>query len=205
MKLVCGVGINDSNYPIQTYETIGYTESGKNLKKRVWICPFYSRWKDMLTRCYSKNYQEKFPTYAGCYTVSEWHYFMTFKAWMEEQDWEGKELDKDILFPRNRVYSPNTCVFVDYKVNTFLTESQNRRGEWPIGVSFHKIVKKFESRCSCITTGKIKFLGYYATASEAHQAWLHFKLDQAYIIAAEQTDARVAKALIERYENYGNW
>jgi glutaredoxin 1 len=37
---------------------------------------------------------------------------------------------------------------------------------------------------------------------EAHQAWLKCKQEVALEFAAEQTDPRVAKALIDRYENY---
>ena len=39
---------------------------------------------------------------------------------------------------------------------------------------------------------------------EAHQAWLKRKLELATLLAAEQTDERVAKALIARYTNYTN-
>jgi hypothetical protein len=47
-----------------------------------------------------------------------------------------------------------------------------------------------------------KHLGYFSTPEEAHQAWLKAKIELAKELAAEQTDPRIAKALINRYENY---
>lgn len=47
-----------------------------------------------------------------------------------------------------------------------------------------------------------KHLGFFHTPEEAHQAWLKAKLELAKKLAAEQDDPRVAKALVERYENY---
>lgn len=195
MKLVCGVGVNDADYDISISERIG------SKVKIHWLCPFYRAWVNMLYRCYS---EKSYHTYKGCSTVPEWHYFMTFRKWMIEQDWEGKQLDKDILVPGNKIYGPDTCVFVTSRVNSFITESTSRRGEWPIGVDFRKDRGKYQARCWSVVTGKYKHLGFHPTAEEAHQAWLTFKLEQAKILASEQNDPRVAKALVERYENYAS-
>ena len=200
-RLVFGVGINDADYVTQVMETISYID-GKQKQKLVWVCPFYRKWSDMLGRCYSQKCQVKYPTYQGCYVTKEWLTFSTFRVWMAQQNWEGRELDKDILFPGNKVYSPDTCVFVDQKVNSFILENTASRGEWPIGVDFHKPCGKFQARCWSVTTGKREYLGLFKTPEEAHAAWLTFKLEQAYILAAEQSDERVAKALIDKYENF---
>ena len=201
-KLVHGVGINDADYIVQKFETIGYNDKGKRIRKRIWLCPFYQRWTSMLSRCYSEKCKARRPNYYNCFVVPEWHYFMTFRAWMIEQDWEGKHLDKDLLLPGNKVYGPDTCVFVDSRVNNFITESNAARGEWPIGVSFHKASGKFRAECGDTGTGKQKYLGLYNDSEEAYQAWLNFKLEQAHILAEEQSDSRISKALIERYKNY---
>lgn len=201
-KLVYGVGVNDADYRVCIRETIGYGENGKKIKKVTWTCPFYSRWQGMLERCYSEREHLRKSNYIGCSVIPEWHYFMTFRAWMVEQDWEAKELDKDILFPGNKIYGPDTCVFVDLKVNSFLTERTKSRGEYPIGVSFYKRSGKYVSFCSDVITKKNRNLGYFKTPEEAHQTWLTFKLEQAKILASQQTDPRVADALIDRYENY---
>jgi hypothetical protein len=127
---------------------------------------------------------------------------MTFRAWMIQQDWEGKHLDKDILLPGNKTYGPNTCVFVDPKINTFVTENAASRGSWPIGVTFDKKTAKYRARCWDVTTRKLTSLGLFWHPQEAHQAWLTFKLQQAKVLASQQSDPRVAAALIDRYENY---
>lgn len=195
-KLVYGVGVNDADYTTSKEIVV----DGK--RKVVWTCPFYKRWQGMLERCYSKKFHIKNTTYVNCLAAAEWHYFMTFKAWMETQDWEGKHLDKDILLLGNKIYGPDACVFIDQKVNGFLNERQNDRGEWPIGVTFHKRDRKFHAQGYDVMTGKRKSLGYYDDPQEAHSAWLSNKLEQAKILASQQTDKRVAEALIKRYENY---
>lgn len=198
-KLVCGVGINDVEYAVTKYED--YTGmDGKQKKRAIWVCPFYRKWKDMLMRCYYEKYQESHSTYIGCSVCKEWLTFSNFKAWMEKQDWEGKQLDKDIIFIGNKIYSAETCVFVDKRVNSFLLECNSSRGGLPIGVSLSRRHNKFKAVCSIV--GRAKHLGLFDTELEAHKAWLAFKLEQAKILAAEQSDPRVAKALIERYENY---
>ena len=200
IKLVYGVGINDADYAVTRWETIEV--DGKRKQKLVWECPYYRVWHSVLKRCYSTKFQECFPTYRGCSVSEEWKIFSNFKLWMEEQDWEGKQLDKDLLFERNKVYSKETCVFVPSTVNNFTIERGNDRGELLIGVCWNKPAGKFKSSCRNPFTKKQEHLGYFTCELEAHQAWLKRKLELAHELAAVQTDERVAKALVERYTNY---
>ena len=121
---------------------------------------------------------------------------------MEKQDWEGLQLDKDLLFEGNKVYSKETCVFVTRSVNLFTTDSGASRGEWMIGVIWRKDKDKFEAQVNNPFTKKQEKLGLFVNELETHQVWLKRKLELAHLIAEEQTDSRVAKALIERYTNY---
>lgn len=184
-KLVYGVGVNDADYVT---------------RKSSWTCPFFRKWKDMLCRCYSEYEQKRSPTYAGCCVVPEWLYFSKFKTWMESQLWEGNVLDKDILFPNNKEYGPLTCVFVSAITNGFIVEKG--RSDLPVGVSKHK--DKYQARCGD-SQGEQKYLGVFETSELAHKAWLVCKLDQAKLLADVQLDTRVAKALVDRYENYNNY
>lgn len=136
-KLVYGVGVNDADYAVQKFEPIGYV-GGKQKYKLVWICPYYRVWKHMLERGYSEKFQEKHPTYKGCSVSEEWLTFSNFKAWMKTQHWEGLQLDKDLLIEGNKVYSADTCVFVTPMVNSFVNDQGVKRGEWLIGVNWHK-------------------------------------------------------------------
>lgn len=197
-KLLFGVGINDANYNVCKTEQI----NGRS--KIVWKCPFYTAWSNMLARCYDINAAKNNPSYCPCSVVSDWLYFSVFKSWMEEQKWQGKHLDKDLLVPGNKVYSPEACVFVDPSVNTFVIETNAGKSQLPIGVYWNKRDQKYVAQCNCVITGKRVFLGYHLIPLDAHKAWLSFKLEQAKILAQNQEDPRVAAALIARYENYSN-
>lgn len=189
-----GIGINDADYPVQPRV---------NGKKTI-RCPFYQRWGGMLTRAYSNILHEQRPSYRGCSVDPRWHSFMNFRSWMEKQDWEGKELDKDILIYSNKVYGPDTCVFVSSKVNSFININGRRRSEvtsqYP-GVSWESKVSKWRGTGNSVDTGKSIHLGCFETAEEAYNAWKKFKLEQAYIlIEQESLESRVAEALINRYK-----
>ena len=188
-KLVYGFGTNDADYVVNP--------SGHGTEGR--LCPFYSVWAGMLERAYSAKCKVKNPTYLDVTVCEEWHRFSVFKAWMEQQDWEGKQLDKDILIVGNKVYGPETCCFVDKSVNSFLTDSKSSRGEWPIGVSYHKMHRKFQARCRNPSAGKSHTLGYYSTPSEAHLAWAKYKLELAKNLA-KNLPMNIGNALIKRFE-----
>lgn len=197
-KLVYGVGLNDADYHVHGESHL--SEFVTNKKNAV--CPFYNKWASMLERCYSDKYHETKPSYKGCTVCDEWLTFSNFKAWMEKQDWEGKYLDKDLLFVGNKQYSPDTCVFISKKLNSFMTERSALRGEWPIGVSFRTKKNVFDAKINNPFTGKREFLGYYCDPLLAHEAWLSRKLELACEFASLESDKSISEAIIKRYENY---
>ena len=196
-KKVFGIGINDSPTPVHRNEKV----NGKS--KQVWVCPYYSTWHGMLKRCYSEVYLKKYPTYRGCSVCDDWIYFTKFKAWMMTQDFEGKHLDKDILVEGNKVYSPETCRFVDAGVNTFLNDQKAAKGEWPTGVCWHNIANKFVASCRNPFTKKREYLGLFTCPNEAHEAWYKRKHQLAYQWANIQDDPDIAEALRERFPPKG--
>ena len=201
-RLVCGVGVNDGDYMVQEWKY--WCENGKQKQKLVWSCPYYSRWSNMITRCYSEKYQERQPTYKGCYVYIPWLTFSNFKLWMEKQDWEDMAMDKDLLIEDNKEYHPDKCVFVHRKVNQFLTTRQKSRGEYKIGVSLDKRWKSkpYRAEAGNPFTGKQEYLGHFPTEQEAYDAWKKRKYELAIELANSEyvTDERVKKALIERFE-----
>ena len=197
-KLVYGVGVNDAEYVTQKVEEIGYVD-GKRKRRQVWVCPYHRTWKAMLERCYSAKCQERQPTYVGCTVAEEWHTFSRFKEWMELQEWEGMQIDKDLLIVGNKVYGPERCIFVTQMVNKFANDRGATRGERMIGVFWHKQAKKFHSMCRNPFTKKREHLGLFTCEQEAHEAWRKRKNELAHELAAIQTDERVAKALMDRY------
>jgi hypothetical protein len=138
---------------------------------------YYAAWIDMLKRCYSDKYLEKYPSYKGCSVCPEWLYLSVFHAWMQAHDGyrDGLELDKDILVFGNKVHSPQTCLFVSHAVNVLLNDRGATRGEWAQGVYFDKPMRKF--RAEIRIDGKLKHLGYFDSEDEAEETYLAAKSD----------------------------
>lgn len=180
-KLLYGKGVN--NAPYQTYPTI----SGKRIR-----CPHHRAWSAMLERCYSKKWQNKYPTYLGYSVCNEWHSFMTFRKWMLTQDWKNNQLDKDLLDNPNKVYSPTTCLFISQHMNKLLTNHAAARGNYPIGVTKHK--GRYVTQLSI--DGKNKHLGQYATVEEASAAYREAKAKEITRHALLQSDPLKAALLV---------
>lgn len=197
---VHGVGINDAEYAVRVDGEFVYA-GGKRYRSSHWICPIYSAWSSMLKRCYSDKYHAQRPTYRGCTVIPDWHRFSVFRQWMLRQDWSGKHLDKDLLFPGNKLYGPETCVFVSAAVNSFVLDCAASRGKWPIGVNWHSQSGKFRAMCRNPFSNKREHIGLFSSADEAHRAWLKRKHELANLLSAEQEDERVAKALACRYSD----
>jgi len=161
--MVCGVGINDL-VDDPNYNTVKYDHSSGK-KKVISKCPFYMKWSGILYRCYNSDA----PAYEGCTISDEWRYFSNFKKWMESRSWEGKEIDKDILVPGNKVYGEDTCLLVSRDLNNILHTAESRRGEYPQGVSPVSRSTKYHVRQS--KYGKICYIGYYDTVEEAALAY----------------------------------
>lgn len=193
--LVCGFGINDADYEINQSEYY-FDESGKKKRKLI-TCPYYSAWQRMIVRCYSKISLKRHPTYEDCFVSEEWKYFSNFKAWMETQDWENNQLDKDLLVKDNKEYGPTTCLFVSSIVNGFLKERKNLDRDLPIGVQWDKRKRNYRAKVSYF--GKNKWLGNFKTVEEAYYAYRKAKFEIALEIASQQTNIKIAEALINRY------
>lgn len=192
-RLIFGVGINDS-----TYSTRRAVKSNGS-QKTLWECPFYSKWKSMLERCYSKRWLELRPSYIGSSVCEEWLTFSKFASWMALQDYEGKDLEKDLLIPGNKVYAPDRCIFVSEKLNVFIVDSGFNRRSHRIGVYFHKTKKKFIAQVNNPFTGKRQHLGVFSSVDSAHEAWRSAKHSLACRYADMQDDPRIAEALRSRY------
>lgn len=176
-SLVHGIGRNDFPTPIRV--------------NNVWL-QSYRTWSLMLARCYGKRSLTKNPTYTGCTVVEDWHSFTAFEQWFTANYFEGACLDKDLLYPGNKVYAPNTCVFVDQALNKLLGSCAASRGLLPLGVS--KQDGKFRSQVC--ENGVQRYLGMFPTALLAHQAW---QIAKAYAISDFITDnPRIRKALDRR-------
>ena len=147
----------------------------------------YGAWTNMLQRCYDNKYQEKFPTYKNVTICEEWLNFQNFARWHEENhpkmDSVQFHIDKDLLQENveNKVYSPNTCVFIPQSVNAFLANKHSNNTSGYTGVSWFKRCKKWETRIKLFGEEKKKHLGYFTTYEQASEAY-----EQARTIESEK-------------------
>lgn len=189
--LVCGVGINDADYVPSP--TVG----GGGLR-----CPAYHRWTLMIERCYSRHYVERNPTYLDVTVCDEWKRFMGFRAWWAANQVDGWDIDKDILVPGNKTYSPDACIFVPRLINCFIADNAADRGPWPIGVSYEMDRGKFRSYCCNPLTGRCEKIGRHDDPLSANHAYVDRKLEHANAIRhiSDSIDRRIHPRLVEIIE-----
>lgn len=124
---------------------IGFLGEGK-YRSRTKV---YAVWTSMLRRCYAKELHEKYPTYIGCTVCEEWHNFQKFGEWFDANYVEGYELDKDIKVKGNKVYSPDTCLFVSPDANKIMARAKTYKVMSPIG----EIMEVYNMRAFCKDKG----------------------------------------------------
>lgn len=146
----------------------------------------YSKWKAMNRRCTENGYQQlKSPTYVGC--KNEFEDFQEFVEWSRQQVGYGDrtyDLDKDLLIKGNKIYSPETCVFLPHSINMLLIKAKAVRGNYPIGVSYHKRDDNYIAQCSS-GKGILAYLGYHDTPESAFQAYKSYKENLVRKVAEE--------------------
>ena len=192
------------------YYGIGYLGEGKyKSRENGKITRVYRVWHNMLTRCYNEKYHEKQPTYIGCEAYEEWHNFQNFGDWYYENYYEVEgermALDKDILVKGNKIYSPDTCIFVPHRINLLFVKRDKVRGKYPIGVYYSKQYKKFTSQCSFYNFEENKKkqmnLGCYDTPEEAFKIYKYYKENYIKYVAEHYKD-QIPDKLYDAMYNY---
>ena len=167
----------------------------------------YQYWFDMMKRCYSKEYHKRFPTYKDCSVCEEWHNFQNFGKWFDDNfytiDGERICLDKDILVKGNKTYSPETCVFVPQRINSLFLKRNKSRGKYPIGTTYNKRDKKYESCCHMYKNNRYTrhAIGNFDTPTEAFTAYKTFKEQYIKQVANEYKD-KIPKKLYDAMYRY---
>lgn len=189
-NLVYGLGVNEKEYPTWDVD--------KPLRE-------YGLWKDMLFRC-TEKYWAKTPNYIGVTCSDNFKNYSFFYRWCQTQVgfYDSTEkgrawhLDKDLLVKGNKLYSEDTCVFVPSSINNILCKRRGARGEYLIGVTWNKRVKRFVSRCNR-GEGVMQYLGYFDSQEEAFQTYKAYKEGIIKQIAEQykdQLDPRAYQALL---------
>lgn len=138
-------------------------------------------WHRMNTRCKVDGpFQQRNPTYAGA--SNEFKNFQIFADWCQDQfgymEIDEKDqywsLDKDLMTPGNKIYSPKMCCFAPSALNTLLLAHTSARGDSPLGVHWCNTKKIYIAQASF--SGRQNFLGKFDNPHEAHRAWQRAKM-----------------------------
>lgn len=190
------------NHIYPSYYGKGYMGVGKYSSKDRKI---YDLWAKMLERCYNEKVRDRQPTYSVVTVCDEWLDFQNFAEWCEAQEFfnakddKGRpyQLDKDILVRGNKVYSPETCCFVPKDINLLLLTSKKARGDYPLGVTYHKRDGVFQANLGI--NGKQKYLGAFKTSEEAFLTYKKAKESYVKDVAnmwKDKVDIKVYQALL---------
>lgn len=187
---IMNIGLNDAPYITQI-----------KIKGVSFVCPFHKTWRNMLLRVYSKAYQSRQSTYIGTTVCKEWLLFTNFKAWMQTQNWENNQLDKDIRVKGNKHYSPNTCLFVSQHINSLLRpHDRTAKGIYedktnPNNIRYvvHRVIN-----------GKSKHLEQYNTRQKAEIVSYKCKRDLLLNIAEIEIDNTIKLHLIKEAKYYNS-
>lgn len=133
----------------------------------------YSKWANMMQRCYDPNTHKLKPYYAQCTVDIEWHNFSNYREWHKENAMDDRkvDLDKDILIPGNTVYGSETCTLVTHFANTIFETTRGMESN---------IVKNNDTGkydVSMTILGTKKEVGSFDTEEEATQGFFDYKND----------------------------
>jgi len=176
---ICHVQIGNVKYPFhQSVFNVGCFGVGKYSRKNDKLV--YNRWVHMLERCYSPEYQKKYPTYIGCSIDKRWHNFQVFAKWHYKYyptNGLKYELDKDIRIESNKIYSKYTCMFVPRKVNAFMANVKSNNTSGYLGVNWNKSSSSW--RVMIHIDGKQEYLGVFKCIKTASRVYQEARQEQA--------------------------
>lgn len=159
----------------------------------------YRMWNSMLQRA-SAKYIEQRPSYAGTSVDQAFIRFADFAEWAVNQigsSAEDAQLDKDLLRKGNRVYGPDTCVFLPHRINSLILMNASRRGVLPVGVRAGRNQGTYEARLN--DSGARISLGTHQSVETAFAAYKAGKEDLIRRVAEQykdQIDPRAYAALL---------
>ena len=201
--------IKNPNHPSVYF--VGYIGQGiYTTAKNGRHTKIYNTWVGLLERCYNPYCINKNLSYKDCFVCEEWHNYQNFAKWYEENYYEilneKMHLDKDILIKGNKIYSPETCLFVPQRINELFTKCDRQRGEFPIGVGYHKRDDVLLVQCSIKDREgkrKNKHLGYFPL-NKPFQAFYTYKIFKEQYVkqVADEYKHLIPQKLYEAMYNY---
>lgn len=172
-----------------------YTSEHKDKNGKRIIHNEYSIWKNMHER--AGNFDGMHPSYVDVTVCEEWWNYQNFAKWYNDHKYEIKGdflcLDKDILNPTGRVYSPENCCLVPNTINEVFKDFVNyKRDGLPIGVTRRNDSKSIKYRARTTTvdeTGRIVYKN--KTFDNVLDAFNYYK----------ECKEKYIKFLAEKYKN----
>lgn len=129
----------------------------------------YKKWYMMLYRCYDPLQLNRRPSYQNVFVCDAWLNFQNFAAWFELNNTKGKHLDKDILIDGNKIYSPETCLFVTQTENQEKASAKKFIFYSPLG----RTVKIYNMHKFCRENGlnRSAMANVACGISKTHKGW----------------------------------
>jgi hypothetical protein len=140
----------------------------------------------MIRRCFSQAEQARRPMSKTPICSKEWIYRSNFQRWYFSQpthyDCVGQklQLDKDLLYFNNSLYSEDTCVLIPKYLNFLFKKSSRTEMPWVYKQEksqnmINELRRPF--RASVYHQGKHIEVGFFTTALEGHLAAQLIKID----------------------------
>ncbi|AUR92293.1 DNA-binding domain protein [Vibrio phage 1.170.O._10N.261.52.C3] len=181
-KKIYGKGVNDlPNLPTQ--RTIKNVNGGRTV---IWTDKYYVSWTGLLKRLFCEKDLVKRPQYREVSIQPDWLKYSKYREWCIQQeskyeiDIKGLLLDKDILSVGTKIYSPDTCIFVEVKLNNYVVDTGH--GSKSCGSHWHERLGKYEACCTHPATSKRLSLGLFNTQEDGYQVYLETKKDLCAIL-----------------------
>lgn len=175
-----------------------FTEGKIGIKERDVVINYICRkyWNGVIKRSFSESFKNDHPTYKDVSVCDEWLCYNNFEKWFSENYYEVKgermELDKDILVKGNKIYSPDTCIFVPAYINLNFRGKSKKSG-LPKGIQ--KNGKRYSVSLNC------KYIGTFETPEKAFQVYKEAKEQYIKQVADEYKD-RIPQKLYEAMYRY---
>lgn len=156
----------------------------------------YSKWANMMQRCYDEETHRLKPYYALCTAEIEWLNFSNYREWHKENMMGDRkvDLDKDVLVQGNTVYGSETCTLIPHFTNTLFEE----RGA-DTNIVLNNTTGKYNVTMSVL--GKNEDVGTFDTEEEARQGYIDYKQDYIWNYAKKCK----GKVPHKTYEAMMNW
>ena len=156
----------------------------------------YSKWANMMQRCYDEETHRLKPYYALCTAEIEWLNFSNYREWHKENMMGDRkvDLDKDVLVQGNTVYGSETCTLIPHFTNTLFEE----RGA-DTNIVLNNTTGKYGVTMSVL--GKNEDVGTFDTEEEAKQGYIDYKQDYIWNYAKKCK----GKVPHKTYEAMMNW